>query len=106
MFDLDGPTLPTWALERPPDDKAAQIAIRLADHRLAYLDYEGPLTSDRGHVERWDRGICSVLSLTEDCWQLHFQGERLTGAVSLMRSISTANAWSYRYSATDRTADD
>jgi hypothetical protein len=99
MFDLGDPALPTWALERPPDDEIEQIVTRLADHRLAYLDYEGPLTSGRGRVERWDRGICNVLSRTPDLWQLHLQGERLTGEVSLMRSAPDSPHWTYRYRA-------
>jgi hypothetical protein len=102
MFDLGDPTLPTWALERPPDDDFEQHAIRLADHRRAYLEYEGPLTLDRGRVERWDRGICSVLSLVTDSWQLHLQGERLSGAISLMRSAPDSTEWIYRYVASSR----
>ena len=32
----------------------------LPDHRLAYLDYEGPISGDRGSVTRWDRGTYDV----------------------------------------------
>lgn len=49
---LDLPRL--WrASDEPPD---AVRAVRLGDHRLAYLDYEGPLSGDRGQVTRLARG--------------------------------------------------
>jgi hypothetical protein len=35
-------------------------AERLADHRLAYLDYEGPVTGNRGNVRRIDVGTYRV----------------------------------------------
>jgi hypothetical protein len=35
-------------------------AERLADHREAFLTFEGPLTGDRGSVERIDSGNCEL----------------------------------------------
>jgi DNA polymerase Ligase (LigD) len=51
----------TWELpELPPGPLPAsfeRLGIRrLPDHRIAYLEYEGPVSNDRGTVHRVDRG--------------------------------------------------
>ena len=55
MLETDG-VLRTWALPAEPAKDHEMIAEALADHRLAYLDYEGPISGDRGEVRRWDAG--------------------------------------------------
>ena len=57
-----GGALRTWALDEPPErvrsgqgEHSVQGEL-LRDHRLAYLDYEGPVSGDRGTVVRWDTG--------------------------------------------------
>jgi hypothetical protein len=89
----------TWevlvALANSPPHAVTTIARRLPDHRRVYLDYEGPLSGDRGHVTRqaagtlrWHshdtdsltatidgrqlRGILRLRSLEQDRWQLEF----------------------------------
>lgn len=44
----------------------AVICQRLADHRAAYLTYEGELSGNRGHVTRWDSGSCRIEQLGLD----------------------------------------
>ena len=57
-----GSALRTWRLAQAPEMNGNAIeAVRLADHRLTYLDYEGPVSGDRGTVQRWDRGAYEVL---------------------------------------------
>ena len=48
--------LKTWACREPPQAGVEIPCEALADHRLAYLDYEGPISGGRGSVTRWDRG--------------------------------------------------
>lgn len=49
----------TWrAIDWPP--VAGDELIRLADHRSAYLDYEGPVSDNRGRVRRIAAGACDV----------------------------------------------
>ncbi len=70
MFEVDG-VLETWA-SPPLDalfdvDQNATISVncqRLADHRLKYLDYSGPVEGDRGSVERM---ICGTYDFLEQC---------------------------------------
>ncbi len=97
MFDAGDSQLRTWALDCVPDGRDQQIAHRLADHRMDYLDYQGPLSGGRGHVQSWDRGIYSVLSLSSDSWQLHLQGERLVGRMTLTRVAEAAADWLYSF---------
>jgi hypothetical protein len=58
-------TLRTWALDQWPLEPAeATTAIPLPDHRLAYLEYEGPISGNRGSVHRVARGTYTVDSET------------------------------------------
>lgn len=61
-----GPSLRTWALpveisnENPANSDTDGLALALPDHRLAYLDYEGPVSGDRGTVRRVAMGVHSL----------------------------------------------
>jgi hypothetical protein len=58
-FDLmleSGATLRTWRLQRLPTCDQVNEALRIADHRLAYLRYEGPLSQGRGRVRQVQAG--------------------------------------------------
>ena len=39
---------------------AATRRERLPDHRRIYLDYEGPVSNNRGHVHRVESGACTI----------------------------------------------
>lgn len=81
----NGQVLATWALAEPPDAGHAIAAQPLPDHRPAYLDYEGPISGNRGHVTRWDRGEYEILAGGFGQEELHatFHGEKLRGAFSV-----------------------
>lgn len=49
-------SLRTWRLRGQPDVPGPIPAEPLSDHRLEYLDYEGPISGNRGTVCRWDAG--------------------------------------------------
>lgn len=62
-----GDVLRTWALGTLPDEIRSNVAFRLAaellnDHRLAYLEQEGPLSGGRGTVKRWDQGTYELVA--------------------------------------------
>jgi hypothetical protein len=79
MLERDGVLL-TWNLSQLPAAwvGAAEtiVATRIADHRIAYLDYEGPVSGDRGTVTRVDQGEYEVLSETDDAINVRLRGER------------------------------
>src|SRR5262245_29825311 len=53
-----GDVLQTWRLANPPEVGSSPIeAMALGDHRIAYLEYEGPVSRNRGTVRRWDAGV-------------------------------------------------
>jgi hypothetical protein len=62
---------------------------RLADHRLAYLDYEGPVSGDRGIVRRLDTGtFCSG----EKPLTYELTGQLIHGKIELLQTPVT-NQW-------------
>lgn len=82
MFEYDG-ALRTWAVEREPVVGSKMWAQALADHRLAYLDYEGPVSGNRGTVSQWDAGTYELRHDGKERWEAVLDGRRLTGTVRL-----------------------
>ena len=80
-----GGILRTWALAEEPAADRAIAAEALADHRLEYLEFEGPVSGGRGVVARWDRGACEVVCASPNGLELNLAGERLTGRARLSR---------------------
>lgn len=70
LVDVDGASLlATWRCDAWPIT-APLMLVRQADHRRIYLDYEGPVSGDRGQVRRVDAGPCRVMELSADHWQI------------------------------------
>lgn len=86
MLETDA-ALATWALPREPVAGVTMIADVLGDHRIEFLDYEGPLSGNRGEVTRWDHGTFESLPATDDCRVVCLSGSRFVGQVS-MRVLS------------------
>ncbi len=97
MLEHDG-VLWTWSLQNQPDTDDPQPAERLADHRIEYLDYEGPVSGDRGSVTQWASGTYEVVawSPAEEV-TVRLKGRRLTGLVMLTQSGS----WRFQFVAED-----
>lgn len=55
----------TWRLLDEPGPNREVQAERIGDHRLLYLDYEGPVSGNRGQVTRWDAGTYRVTHQSE-----------------------------------------
>jgi hypothetical protein len=77
--------LRTFRLSRPPDPQGPVAAVPLGDHRLAYLDYEGPVSGNRGTVARWDRGVYTSVRLEEEYVEVVLAGSRCVGRAKLTR---------------------
>jgi hypothetical protein len=56
-----GDVLQTWRLRTAPVANMDISAEKTFDHRLMYLDYEGPVSGHRGSVARWDAGLYQVI---------------------------------------------
>lgn len=108
-----GESLRTWALPRLPNawkasrtrtaashpdcpplaNKDAVSAEQLPDHRLDYLDNEGPLSGDRGQVTRIDRGTYFSEAEMPGCWRLTFAGGSCGGRITLQQTGPETRQW-------------
>jgi hypothetical protein len=112
-----GETLQTWCLKQLPRDwQGLELATervefaasnsvqakQLADHRLAYLDYEGLVSGDRGSVRRLDSGtfIRQADSLTYS-----LEGRMIRGEIRLQRFSDDDIRWQLVYQPAERVTD-
>jgi hypothetical protein len=90
MLELDG-ALMTWNLaelppnwQTPSDQDAIELkATRLPSRRLAYLEYEGPVSNNRGHVTRIDRGDYEIAGESPAWLEVRLAGNIARGTVRL-----------------------
>lgn len=97
MVESDG-VLRAWRLPAPPAAAGSDLpAEPLGDHRLAYLDYEGPVSGNRGAVTRWDWGEYESRTTVPGANSVLFvKGQRLAGTVILARIGEGGWQFSYR----------
>jgi hypothetical protein len=77
--------LATWRLAENPIGRPDAIAAeRIGDHRRVYLDYEGPLSEDRGKVRRLDRGACRVGYASGNALIAELMGQRWHGIYEIV----------------------
>jgi hypothetical protein len=95
MLETAGDVLKTWALPQPPEIGVPMDCEALADHRIEYLDYEGPLSGQRGAVSRWDRGTYSLESRSDTQWIVQLDGEKFAGQANLYRNPNDSNRWRF-----------
>ena len=85
LFLEEGDALLAWRLLGEPRLGATVPAERLADHRKLYLDYEGPVSGDRGAVTRWDAGTFEWIERSTEALELSVNGAKLVGRLRLVR---------------------
>jgi hypothetical protein len=81
-FDLmleEGGRLRSWRLMGDPCSPFAIPAEPIGDHRIDYLDYEGPVSGGRGNVTRWDAGMYRVLVMAPGRFVVELVGVRCAG---------------------------
>jgi hypothetical protein len=91
-----GGALRAWRLLAEPTADTDILAEPNFDHRLFYLEYEGPLSGGRGSVSRWDSGSCEWLANESDRVEISLRGSKLTGR-AVIRSVGSA--WALRVTA-------
>jgi hypothetical protein len=84
MLESEG-ALRTWALSAFPTVGEDIPANALPDHRIAYLDYEGPISGNRGSVRRVDRGSYEPILWRDDRVVVRFRGDQVIGPAELDR---------------------
>lgn len=92
-----GEGLLTWQLPCRPDslDRLPMPARRIADHRKAYLTYEGPVSKNRGAVRRVDAGRLVIQELSDRICRFQVQGDRLFGGFVLEKT--EGSDWTLRH---------
>jgi hypothetical protein len=85
--------LKTWALPQAPQAGLEMPCEALPDHRLAYLDYEGPISGGRGAVTRWDHGTFTIERQSDAEWVAELAGEKVSGKATLHRSGDNPKQW-------------
>ncbi len=97
MLECDG-VLRTWALAEIPVGNGHTVAERLPDHRLAYLEYEGPVSGNRGHVTRWDAGDYQFAAESSQRLEIRLSGTRELQTVTLTRNDDGGHFWNASFS--------
>jgi hypothetical protein len=77
-----GDVLRAWRLLEEPGPGRTVPAEANFDHRPIYLDFEGPLTGDRGSVTRWDAGSFEWIEI-EPKIAVQLNGNKLKGVAIL-----------------------
>jgi hypothetical protein len=94
-----GDVLRTWAIDAPIVSGRDLPARALGDHRKIYLEYEGPIAGDRGHVRRVDAGTYRLQIWGQEHVRVELSGSQLVGNVDLRR-VGTASglydSWVFR----------
>lgn len=83
-----GDVLRAWRLLAEPAPGAAVPAEANFDHRRLYLDYEGPLSGDRGSVSRWDAGTFEWVEDGVARVVMNLRGGKLAGRVVVAGGVA------------------
>ncbi len=97
LFVRDNDYLLTWEFQHHPMDIPTQSVLQLANHRLEYLDFSGPLSGDRGILHPIDSGECSWLHRQPDRLILSFQGMQVCGTLYLTRVDCQKPCWNSQF---------
>jgi hypothetical protein len=85
-----GAVLRTWRLASPLQTNQAIAVQPIGDHRPHYLDYEGPVSGNRGSVVRWDQGEFDWRRDNAETVIVHLAGSRCRGMLEIGLNTNTA----------------
>jgi len=89
-----GGVLRAWRFPAECDFLSLLPALAIADHRLAYLDYEGPVSGNRGAVTRWDSGELRWISESADRLKFELLGKYLDGQYEFCHILG--DSWTFQ----------
>ncbi len=83
-----GEELWSWRLSVPLTANQPQAGERTPNHRKLYLDYEGPVSGNRGHVIRRESGSFSWRRQEPEHLEVDLDGQNLRGVLILVEEAS------------------
>ena len=89
-----GSVLRAWRLLAEPGPGCDVAAEPNADHRLLYLDYEGPVSGGRGNVRQWDAGTFDWVTEEAARVEIVLMGKKLAGRCAIVRQANGVLAMS------------
>ena len=98
MLEMGG-VLRTWSLPELLEIGKVIQAEALPDHRLAYLEYEGQVSGNRGAVSRVQEGEYQVVDETADLLRYRLAGKSIEGMLTLRRDEESPRCWTATISA-------
>jgi len=105
MLEKDG-TLRTWKIYQEPEADQQLPAKLLPDHRIAYLQYEGPISGDRGHVSQWDQGTFKgAVPADNEPFTVQLQGRIFCGTLTLQPPTANNKDWQVKFPGLTKTND-
>lgn len=75
----------TWRIWGHPQEISMARLEATADHRLLYLEYEGPVSRGRGTVMCWDRGELIWSICRQDRIRCYLRGHMMRGWLDLLQ---------------------
>jgi hypothetical protein len=82
----NGSALATWQVQKHPGFWPGESVTchRIADHRMKYLSYQGPISNHRGDVHIVAAGTYQLIEACEKKWHLVLRGDRISGELKLI----------------------
>lgn len=80
-----GDALQTWRLHTNPDKivNDSADAVKIFDHPLKFLTYEGPVNEGKGRVQIADVGTYEITRQTDDQIEINLTGRILKGKFTM-----------------------
>jgi hypothetical protein len=80
-----GESLQTYRLDKAPEEVLHQTAsaVRIFNHPLKFLTYQGPVNKGRGNVQLTEAGTYQVIHRKQDQIELNLTGQILKGKFTL-----------------------
>lgn len=103
FFLESGAALRTWRILRPLFENP-QPALASADHKPKYLDYEGPISGQRGEAKIWDTGTYVSELWKDDRILVAVKGRQLKTRLRLDRAKGDEGKDAGRWEIVDATA--
>jgi hypothetical protein len=85
-------------MEKLPVTGEIVAADKLPNHRLHYLDYEGDVSGDRGHVRQTDAGVYDLVEENASAIVVSLCGENLRGVLTLHQDDKEPHRWRISFS--------